>query len=185
VSVIVAGFSRAASFDDRVEALFRPPLAEMMALSPEGQRIAYTTQAGRDLVIVIMNLDHPGAKRRVMVEPDREAAFEENRPPAQLRFLRWATASRLVFAPTERVLPLPPVASRYGRFIPNPDGPAIVSPIMAVDADGKQRGTLVDARDFTETPADARRSLADLLRTPLELAATRDEPIRWRMPGPR
>ena len=182
VSVFVAGLSRAASFDDRVETLFRPPLAEMMALSPDGQRVAYTTRAGADLSIVLMNLANPGSKRTVLVDPDRDAAFAEDRPPVQLRFLRWATPSRLVYAPVERVLPLPPVAAGNGRFVPNPDGPTILSPIMAVDADGKQRGALVDARDFLETPEEARRTLADLLRTPKQLAVTRNEPVRWRMP---
>ncbi|MGH7945780.1 MAG: alpha/beta hydrolase family protein [Opitutaceae bacterium] len=183
-SVFIAGLSRAASFDDRVEALFRPPLAEMIALSPEGQRVAYTTQAGGGLAIVIMNLENPGPKRTVKVDPDRDAALTENQPPVQLRFLRWATASRLVFAPTERVIPLPPVTDKSGNFVPNPDGPTIVSPILVTDSDGRQRGALVDARDFTDTPADARKTLADLLRTTKELVATatRNEPVRWRMP---
>jgi dienelactone hydrolase len=51
-----------------------------------------------------------------------------------------------------------------------------------MDADGKQRGTLIDAQNFQETPAEARRSLADLLRTTKQLQATRNEPVRWRMP---
>ena len=181
-SVFVPGLARAASFDDRVETLFRVPLAEKMALSPDGQRVAYTTRSGADLSIVLMNLADPGSKRTVAVDPDRDAAFGEVRPPVQLRFLRWATTSRLVYAPFERVLPLPPVAAGNGRYGPNPDGPTILSPIMAVDADGKQRGALVDARDFLETPEDARRTLADLLRSPKQLAVTRNEPVRWRMP---
>ena len=181
--VCVAGVARAASADDRIEALFRPPLAEMVALSPDGQRIAYTSQTGRELSIVIMNLEPVGAKRTVPVEPERDAAgAAEERPPVRLRFLRWATADRLVFAPAERVVPLPPVAGKNGELAPNPDGPTIVSPIIAVDADGRQRGTLVDARDFTETPADAQKTLADLLRTPKQLASTRGESVRWRMP---
>jgi dipeptidyl aminopeptidase/acylaminoacyl peptidase len=172
----------AAPFDDRVEALFRPPLAEMIALSPDGARVAYTLQAGRDLSIVILNIEPPGPKQAVKVAPDREAALAEDPPPMRLRFLRWATSSRLVFGPTERVVPLPPVVGADGRTTPNPDGPTIVSPILVMDADGRQRGTLVDARQFQETPADARRTLADLLRTTKELQATRNESIRWRMP---
>jgi dipeptidyl aminopeptidase/acylaminoacyl peptidase len=173
---------RAASFDDRVEALFRPPLGEMMALSPDGQRVAYTAQPRADLSIVLMPLDNPRMKRTVNVDTNRETGSGAEQPPAQLRFLRWATASRLVFAPAERVVPLPEVPAGNGRFLPNPDGPTIVSPIMVVEADRGQRGTLVDAAQFTETPAEARRTLADFLRTPKELQATRNEPIRWRMP---
>jgi dipeptidyl aminopeptidase/acylaminoacyl peptidase len=181
-SVIAAGQARAASFEDRVEALFRPPLAGMMALSPDGQHVAYTVQTDRNLTIVTMSLANPGTKRTHVVEPDRRAALADEPPPVQLRFLRWATPDRLVFAPTERVLPLPPVVDEAGHPAPNPDGPTIVAPIMAVDADGQRRGTLIDARDFTETPAEARRTLGDLLRTPQQLAETRNDPVRWRMP---
>ena len=168
-----------------METLFRPSLAEMMAISPDGQRIAYTTSRGSDLAIVIMNVDHPGPKKTVKVNPERAPDTPETAeelPAVQLRFLRWATPGRLVYAPVERVIPLPPLLGENGRAIPNPDGPTIVSPIMATDADGKQRGALVDARDFQETPADARKTLADLLRTTKELQATRNEPVRWRMP---
>src|SRR4051812_38005110 len=84
--VCVAGLSRAASFDDRIGALFRPPLGEMMALSPDGQQIAYT-QVARDTRIVMMNLDLPGPKRTVKVSPDRDATLPEDPPPVELRFL--------------------------------------------------------------------------------------------------
>jgi len=173
---------RAASFDDRVDELLRPALGEWMAISPDGRRIAYSTRSDGELGIVIMDLESQGVKRTLRVEFDRDAAggAEESRTP--LRFLRWATADRLVFAPMAKVIPLPPLTDKSGRSVPNPDGPTIVSPILAMDADGRQRGTLVDARDFQETPAEARRSLADLLRTTKELVATRNEPVRWRMP---
>jgi dipeptidyl aminopeptidase/acylaminoacyl peptidase len=182
VSVFVAGLVHAASFEERVEALFRPPLGEMMALSPDGERVAYTAWDRGELTIVMMNVEPPGTKRTIKLEPARDAAPATEPPPMPLRFLRWATADRLIYAPAERVVPLPPVTDRNGRPAPNPDGPTILAPIFVAEADGKERGTLVDARDFQETAADARRSLADLLRTTNELAATRVESVRWRMP---
>jgi dienelactone hydrolase len=179
--VCVAGAVRAASFDARVELLFRPPLGEWTALSPDGLRVAYTTRAGGELKIVMMNLEPPGPKRTIAVDPEREATGSPDASPQRLRFMRWASGNRLVFAPVERVLPLPALVGPDGLATPNPDGPAVVAPILAVDADGRQRGTLVDARDFLETSADV-RSMADLLRTPKELQSSRNEPVHWRMP---
>lgn len=181
-SFCVAGFAHAASFDDRIDTLFRPLLAEKMALSPDGQRIAYTSPGERDLRIVILPLEPPGPRRTITVESPRDATGATPAAPASLRFLRWATAERLVYAPAERIVPLPPEADANGRLVPNSNGPVILAPIMAADADGRQRGTLVDAKDFQETSEDARRTLADLLRTTKELQKTRPEPVRWRMP---
>ncbi|MBI5770487.1 MAG: prolyl oligopeptidase family serine peptidase [Verrucomicrobia bacterium] len=178
-----AGLRAAApSLEERAELLFRPMLGDTVALAPDGQRLAFTTPVGRDLAIVILGLEPPGARRTVLIDGDRSSSDSNATPPLRLRFLRWATASRLIYAPVERVVPLPPLADKSGRTSPNPDGPTVVAPIFATDADGKQRGTLVDAPDFQETPDDARQSLGDLLRSPLELAARTRGPVRWRMP---
>lgn len=176
-------WARAASFEDRVELLLRPPLGERVALSPDGQRIAYTAPTGRELTVVMRDIDPPGPKRTVKVDQDGGAAtVADYEPTTHLRFLRWATANRVVFAPRERVVPLPPLADKAGRPVPNPDGPTVVSPILVADADGKVRGTLIDAPNFQETPDDARKTLADMLRTPTQLAAAHNAPVRWRMP---
>ena len=120
----MAGFSRAASFNARVEALFRPPLGELTTLSPDGQRVAYTSRAGGKLAIVIMNVENPGGRKRtVPVEPESDATSAENKSPVQLRLLRWATADRLVYAPAERVVPLPPVTNKTDAPRPIPTGP--------------------------------------------------------------
>jgi dienelactone hydrolase len=177
-----AVLASAQSFDERVELLFRPRLAELSALSPDGQRVAYTSQAGSELRLIIMNLEPAGPRRAVKIDRGRDAVTAEEFAPVRLRFLRWASSSRLVYAPVERILPLPPLTDKAGHTTPNPDGPTISAPVMVVDVDGKERGTLVDARDFQETPADARRTLADLLRTPMQLAAASGAPVHWRMP---
>jgi len=142
----------ATPFDDRVEALFRPPLAEEMALSPNGQRLAYTMQAGKDLTIMIMNVEYPGPKMTVLVAEERGVAFSKEKARVNLRFLRWATSDRLVFAPTEEVMTLPSVGSIGGGGRAN--GPTIYSPIMAVDADGRNPKTLIDADEFIFYPPE-------------------------------
>lgn len=151
-----------------------------MALAPDGEKIAFTAQNEGELTLAILDLGSLRARRAVRVRPDDET--DAAKAPVRLRFLRWATPQRLVFAPAEQVIPLPPVADKDGRVAPNPNGPTVLAPIMAADADGRHRGTLIDSRHFMETPAEARRTLADFLRTPTELAATRDEAIGWRMP---
>ncbi len=179
--LVVAGGASAASFEDRVEALFRPPLGETIALSPDGRRVAYTQARDGELSLVIVDIEPPGARRTVKVDPERNASAVGSQLAA-LRFLRWATSRRLVYAPAERIVPLPPLTDASGRTTPNPDGPTVVAPILLVDVDGRERGTLVDARDFQETPESARRSLADLLRTPEQLAQAHHGPVGWRMP---
>lgn len=181
VSVLAAGGVRGASLDARVETLFRPPQSARAALSPDGKHLAYTSPTRRGLSLVLVALEPPGPRRTFPVDPHHDADFAAGRPPVGLRFLRWATPSRLVFAPDARVMPLPAVTGPDGRPQPNPDGPRIVAPILAADADGQQRGVLVDARQFMTTSAET-RTLADLLRTPQELTATRTEPVHWRMP---
>src|SRR4051812_41913685 len=89
-SACLAAGLRAASIEERVEALFRPLLDERMALSSDGQRIAYTTHGGRELAIVVMSVEPPGPKRTVNLEADRDPASAAEKPPMELRFLRWA-----------------------------------------------------------------------------------------------
>ncbi len=179
--VLLAGAMQGASLDARVETLFRPGQAAQAALSPDGRHLAYTSPTRRGLSIVVVAVEPPGPRRTFPADPNREADFAAGQAPVGLRFLRWATPGRLVFAPEARVLPLPAVAGPDGRLRPNPDGPRIVAPILAADADGQRRGILVDAKQFMTTSAEA-KSLADLLRTPQELTATSTEPVHWRMP---
>ncbi len=179
--VSFAGLARAAAPEARVAEMFRPLQAEWIALSPDGQRVAYSVRREGALELVIVPLDAALAPRRVRLERDGDAG-EGRQPIAELRFLRWATATRLVYAPPERVVPLPAVVGPDGRPQANRDGPTIQAPVLALDADGRQRGVLVDARQFMETPAEARTSLADFLRTAQEIVRTARGTVGWRMP---
>lgn len=167
VSAVCAACTHAAPFDDRVAALFRAPLAEQMALSPDGRRVAYTTQVGKDLVVMIINVEFPGPKTSVIVDEERTVPFSEENERAQLRFLKWATSDRLVFSPTVHVVTMPS-AGESGALT---NGPFIYAPIMAVDGDGRNAKVLIDAREFTFTPPEPERGEVSETAAPI--------PQRW------
>lgn len=176
-SIVVAVLSPAAAFEDRVELLFRPLQGEHLAISPDGRRVAYTTRLEHRLGITMLDLDRGGARRTVAVDADPEGRHGDEPAPTQLRFLRWATPERLVFAPAEWVRPA--AAGGDGLLL---DGPAIRAPILALDADGQRLGVLADSRTFIETATDARNSLADLLKPAAQVKTAGDEPLRARLP---
>jgi dipeptidyl aminopeptidase/acylaminoacyl peptidase len=126
----VAGRS-ASAFEERITALYRPMQAEQMALSPDGEYLAYTRNESGELAIYIMAVGRTDRKFRISVEDDRAVAFSKERAPARLRFLRWASAQQLVFAPTEQN-----------------NGVRMVAPIYAVNRDGTDPKTLAEADDF-------------------------------------
>lgn len=132
---------------EQIEALFRPFLAEQVTLSPDGLRVAYTEHAKDGLQVVIMKLEPPYAKIVVEVADDTPLEFSGEKKRATLRFLRWATADRLVFSPGEVVV----------RLIANTEagmpGAKQIAPIEAIDADGKNPTVLGDTRDFVITIA--------------------------------
>jgi len=124
------GFA-ASAFEERLTALYRPLQADQVALSPDGQHIAYTQNEKGGLVVYIMAVGSTEKKFRIGVEGDRSVAFSKAKAPPRLRFLQWASADRLVFAPTE-----------YNN------GVRLVAPIYAVNRDGLFPLTLADGDDF-------------------------------------
>ncbi len=140
--------------DDRMEALFRPFLADQVTLSHDGRYVAYSDHVGGDITVKIVDLDQPGAPKTVLVQEDRQVLNSTERQRASLRFLRWAEGNRLVFAPSVYTLPrvmaatsVNPEVSALG-FSPPP--PRVVAPIMSVDADGGNPRTLAQSEDFQE-----------------------------------
>ena len=53
---------------ERIDALFRPFLAELVSLSPDGRHLAYTEHVGDKLHVVIMKLEEPFSKVRLVVD---------------------------------------------------------------------------------------------------------------------
>lgn len=131
-----ATFALAATFEERVELFFRPPTAEQMALSPDGRHVAYTRQAGDELQVIIVDVTNPLPKLTLRVDDARSVPFSKDKEPTRLRFLRWATANRLVFAPTEERITFVAGVSK------------VIAPIFAVDADGQNPKTLLEGDEF-------------------------------------
>ncbi len=138
---------------EQIAALFRPFLAEQVTLSPDGRHVAYTEHARGELLVIIMKLEAPYSKVTLAVDDDHELAFSKEKQHARLRFLRWATPNRLVFAPAEEKIP---VKRPRGVF-----GPKYLAPILGVDADGKNPGKLIDGEDYLVTVAGVPTDLDD------------------------
>lgn len=153
--------------EPRIEALFRPPLGEKMAMSTDGRFLAYTEHVRTELAIVIFDLERLERKTRIIADEDRVIVHSKERQRAELRFLSWGDGDRLVFAPSvETIRPtaslptsdflnsLPPEARPSGETLAAMRGmlePKIIAPIMAVNADGTQPTQLCGADAF-ETP---------------------------------
>lgn len=137
------------SWEGRARDLFRVHQAQDVALSPDGRHFAFTQHQGTELQVVVVDVERLEKTATISVEDGRTLNFSKEKEPPGLRFLRWATDTRLVFAPTPRSIPAPPVPDfENGGAMPSPGGPHIIAPIFAIDADGKNPRQLVDARDF-------------------------------------
>jgi dipeptidyl aminopeptidase/acylaminoacyl peptidase len=144
----------------RMELLFRPWLAEQMALSPDGRHVAYTQQAGDELLIMVRNLDTLKLLTRIVADESRPLLHSKEKQRARLRFLGWADSQRLVFAPAVEAITAGGVASMSPEIqalyqeggAPLPRSQRYIAPVMAVDADGSQPLEVLTAEDFDPTP---------------------------------
>jgi dipeptidyl aminopeptidase/acylaminoacyl peptidase len=161
--LVAAGVARGAALDELVAALYRPMQADRVALSPDGERVAYTKNEKGELVIYLMAVGRPEKKFRIQVEDDRPVMFTREKQPARLRFMAWASPTRLVFAPT-----------------PYDNGARTIAPIYAVNADGSNPKTLADSDDFSVMP-----EISPDPSAPLKPPIVRATEIRGFAPGDR
>ncbi len=133
MAVAVATGLRAASFEEFVATLYRPLQAEMLALSPDGKKLAYSRHEKGEVAIYIMAVDQLEKKFKISVQDDHGAMFSREKVPASLRFMAWSSPTRLVFAPTPYKLT------------------SWVAPIFAVNSDGSDPKTLTASDDFAIT----------------------------------
>ena len=192
-SFAITGIASAAAVSERrIEDLFRPFLGDRITLSPDGKQVAYTQHSGRDLNLILQTLDGLPRKLTITVDEDRVIANSKERERAALRFLRWASPTRVVFAPSVQTLPpvvgVRPPGQTLGTFdvsagsnlqglsTADPEAagmtrttgvpPLILAPIMAVDADGGNATTLAQARDFASMEGGEDGSGPVNVRTP-------------------
>ncbi|MEY4938872.1 MAG: hypothetical protein RIQ93_607, partial [Verrucomicrobiota bacterium] len=136
--LVLATVSLAASLEERAAGLYRPFQGEMVALSPDGKYVAYSRHARGELAVIIMPVDNPVSRMTITVAEDRRVSFSKEKEAVRLRFLRWITPTRLVFAPTEELISMP-----AGQRV------KVISRIFAADADGRNARKLVDGSEFT------------------------------------
>lgn len=151
----------------RFEELFQPFRTETAALSPDGRYLAYTVHESKALAIVVIDIDQPTVvKSRVVALTDKDAtpmlADTKEATPASIRWLRWATPTRLV-AETNGHQPL--LIGGEWRSWPGA--------IIAFDADGSNTRMLVTPRDvqmLNPPPPDTRPNTDHVIPRP-------DEPL--------
>jgi dipeptidyl aminopeptidase/acylaminoacyl peptidase len=87
---------------DRFVGLFTPFRTDRAALSPDGKYLAYTLRDETNVSVVIVEIDHPEkVTARVTVATDETSTpmlsqNQEEKTPAQVRWLRWTSPTRLV-----------------------------------------------------------------------------------------
>lgn len=91
------GTACAAFSPEKLALVDRPPQGRLLALSPDGKRLAYTQYEDDKLWLMIADLD---AKTTRAVALDNEARNDGRRPP-ELQLLRWVGADRLVMVNAE------------------------------------------------------------------------------------
>jgi dienelactone hydrolase len=164
--------------EGRIERLFRPRQGERLALSTDGHYLATTQHVGTEEVIEILDLEKLERKTRIIADEDRPVLHSKELQRSRLRFLEWASADRLVFAPEAEIIPsggsLPTDdfkdTLRYlGTPLPDiaPFSPTVLAPIMAVNVDGTQPRQLLDPKDLQTASASTSATAPGVSITPL------------------
>ncbi|WP_138223135.1 alpha/beta hydrolase family protein [Nibricoccus aquaticus] len=124
----------------RFNNLFRPFRTEAAALSPDGQRLAYSLREGDNLYVITVKIDDPSRPlARILAGTTRTSTpFMEvhasEKTPARIRWMGWATADRLLIETNANLV----------TDLTNTSGG-----IFAVNADGSNPRTLVTPRDVS------------------------------------
>lgn len=138
----------------RFNELFEPFRTDIAALSPDGNYLAYSVRDSGNLAVLVIDVAHPQvAKARVIVASDATSTpMEANASevtPAKIRWMGWATPTRLVVE-TNTSYPTPiKSGGTLGGAQPVERWITSQGAILAFDADGENARTLV-------TPADMR-----------------------------
>jgi pimeloyl-ACP methyl ester carboxylesterase len=180
VFVLVTGIAVAATPAFRLptakelEVFFKPARADQIALAPDGRHLAFTFPDGNWHGIALVDVDRPERKEILSVGIDEvvENSGRRTTLPARVTFLRWASATRLVYA-----INVPGEGDKLSR-----------EEVRAVDADGKNDRKLVDATDLALVWAPLGSTFAEIIpRRPRVLGPKPGEPafvLVEALPGP-
>lgn len=128
---------------ERYANLFYPFETENAALSPDGQKIAYSRRIDEDLWVTIVAVDDPGTPlAQVVVVTDEGAtpALRQQgveRVPGRIEWMGWVTADRLVMQ-TNQVF----MSHDGNRFRAQTGG------IIAMNSDGSEAEHIAEPKDF-------------------------------------
>ena len=114
--------ARAAFSPERLAQVDRPPQGRVLALSPDGKRLAYTQYEDDKLWLMIADLD---AKTTRAVALDNEARNDGRRPP-ELQVLRWVGTDRLVMVNAEGAILSADETGRNARLLWGKDDAGLV-----------------------------------------------------------
>jgi dipeptidyl aminopeptidase/acylaminoacyl peptidase len=140
--VVVPAVGTAAA--DRFYPLFRPFRTEAAALSPDGNRLAYSIREGSALYVVTLEIDNPSrVLSKILVGTTKNSTpflvsdLREDVPP-RIRWMGWATPTRLLVETNANI-------AATGLGIANTSGA-----IFGMNADGTNVRTLVSPLDVAD-----------------------------------
>jgi len=124
--------------------LYSPTRTDRASLAPDGRHLAYTVHEGRQLRLVLVDVDRPSEKAAVIVGEDERSVLHSVSQVRRVRidFLRWVTPSRLVYVVCV------PTNSRLGDREKLEEKEWVETQrqeVRVVDADGRNASVLADA----------------------------------------
>lgn len=128
----------------RFNKFFAPHRTQTAAISPDGRYLAFSLRDSGKLYVLTVEIDHPEKPlAKVLVADDETStgmmvAFQAEPTPAQIRWMRWATPTRVV------------VETNRTTDLPGENWRSLTGVVLAFDFDGQNAQVLVSPKDLPE-----------------------------------